>query len=51
MFSQVGKGYVYQNGMIQAEKKAEPVLPEAQKTHIQIKAFQENDSMFKEGNT
>lgn len=33
MFSQVGKGYVYQNGMIQAEKKAEPVLPEAQKTH------------------
>lgn len=39
------------NGMIQAEKKAEPVLPEAQKTYIQIKAFQENDSMFKEGNT
>lgn len=51
MFSQVGKGYVYQNGMIQAEKKAEPVLPEAQNTHIQIKAFQENVSMFEEGNT
>lgn len=51
MFSQVGKGYVYQNGMIQAEKKAESVLPETQNTHIQIKAFQENVSMFEEGNT
>lgn len=39
MFVPVGEGYVYQNGMIQTEKKVLPVLPEAQNTHIRKKGF------------